>query len=73
MTSGEEIEPFLIRSLNPVIIKPQRHIGIVKARDQIPMQIDRVKFDMCNRVPYRDAPLRASGGGGRVLRAGVAL
>ena len=46
---------FLIRRLDPIIIKSQRHWNMRKPGDQIPMQIHGIQFNMGHRVQKRVA------------------
>ena len=48
----------VIGGLYPIVVKPQWHRSIAKPRDQIPVQINRIQFDMGNRMQQCGAPCR---------------
>ncbi len=56
-----EMLGFFIGGFDPVIEVTHRHGDIGKARDQVPVQIHGIQFDMRHRMQDRDAPLWAAG------------
>ena len=52
---------FLVAGLHPVIVKAGWKSNLGKARDDVPMQIHGVQFDMRHRVQQGDAALGRSG------------
>src|SRR6056297_3533200 len=55
-----EVLGLLVGRPHPVIVEPYRHRHMGKARDDVPMQVDGVQFDMRHGMQERDASLRAA-------------
>lgn len=45
---------FLVGGFHPVVIEPDGQRGAGKPRDDVPMQVHGVEFDMCDRMQKGD-------------------
>lgn len=62
-TIGHQVEMFgfFVCRFDPVVKEPHGHRHMGKPRDDVPVQVDRVQFDMGDGVQQGDAPLGAAG------------